>query len=141
MKKLNQRFVVWPIVFVVLLSLGFCSDPTQRSREAFEKGFSLLYQSKYNEAIVRFDEAIKANAGNFEAWHYKGSAWANLRQTLKAMECYQKAIEINPKYAEPYFNMGLLYEQQNDRQSACTCFLKAEELGKANMNDYTKLCK
>jgi tetratricopeptide (TPR) repeat protein len=112
-----------------------------RSREYFEKGTELLYQSHFQQAIAQFDKAIETQPDNFEAWHFKGSAWANLRKYDKALECYEKAISINPRYAESYFNLGLLYEQQNDKQTACTYFLKAEELGKSNMNDYTKRCK
>lgn len=131
------------LLIVLLFGLMFssCSDPKMRSREYFEKGTDLLYQSQFQQAIVQFDKAIEAQADNFEAWHFKGSAWANLRQYDKALKCYEKAISINPRYAESYFNLGLLFEQQNDKQTACTYFLKAEELGKSNMNDYTKHCK
>ena len=129
------------IILLSWLLISSCSDPKMRSREYFEKGTELLYQSQFQQAIAQFDKAIETQPDNFEAWHFKGSAWANLRKYDKALECYEKAISINPQYSESYFNLGLLYEQQNDKQTACTYFLKAEELGKSNMTDYTKRCK
>ena len=34
---------------------------------------------------------------------------ANLKDTVKAVASYKKAIELNPNYFEPNYNMGALY--------------------------------
>ena len=46
----------------------------------------------------------------------------------KAIECYRKAIELDPKYASAWNHMGGAYVQLGDYQKAVECFQKAVEL-------------
>jgi Tfp pilus assembly protein PilF len=133
-----KKFLLYTILFLTIIS---CEDPKVKARAKVEKGIEILYQSRYQDAIIEFESAIKSDPVNFEAYHYLAASYANLGKYKDAIENYKKAIEINPKYANAYFNLGLIFEHNADRDSACFYFLKAEELGKPNMNDYTKHCK
>jgi superkiller protein 3 len=46
----------------------------------------------------------------------------------KAIECWQKAIELEPDFAEAFFNMGMAYETKGNKSKAAECKKKAEEL-------------
>ena len=50
----------------------------------------------------------------------------------KAIECYQKAVEINPDYANAYYNMGIAYAYKENYDKALECCQKAIEI----KNDY-----
>jgi Tfp pilus assembly protein PilF len=133
-----KKFLLFTILILTMIS---CEDPKVKARRQVEKGIEILYQSRYQDAIIEFESAIKTDPESFEAYHYLAASYANLGKHKQAIEYYKKAIEINPEYASSYFNLGLIFEQNADRESACFYFLKAEELGKPNMNDYTKHCK
>jgi tetratricopeptide (TPR) repeat protein len=69
-----------------------------------------VYVNKTNEAISYLELATKNSPENATYWFAQGSLYdANLKDTVKAVASYKKAIELNPKYFEPNYNMGALY--------------------------------
>ena len=64
--------------------------------------------SKY--ALDYLELATKNNPQNATLWFAKGSLFdANMKDTVKAVDCYKKAIEIDPKYFDANYNLGALY--------------------------------
>jgi Flp pilus assembly protein TadD len=49
-------------------------------------------------------------------------------KTEEAMKAYNKAIEIAPNYPTPYYNIGVLYRDRGDVETAGMYFKKAIEL-------------
>lgn len=45
-----------------------------------------------------------------------------------AVECYDKAIENDPNYANAWFNKAMTLEDQGRSEETEKCFFKAEEL-------------
>jgi superkiller protein 3 len=54
----------------------------------------------------------------------------------KAIECYLKAIKINPHYADAYYNMGVVYGEERDYDQAIECYKKAIEIDQDYVNAY-----
>lgn len=67
-----------------------------------EKGDALRQLTRYNEAIISFNNAIEIspNAGDGGAWFGKGQSFIGLKQLKEAKNCFLKAIEINPDYQD-----------------------------------------
>ena len=63
-----------------------------------------------------------------ESWFNEGYDWYNKQDYDKAIECYQKAIELNPDNANAYHGMGVAYEYKQDYDKAIECYQKAIEL-------------
>lgn len=129
------------IVFTSLLFLLSCGNDPDKSRIYLDKGLDYLYCSQFEEAIENFDQAIKYDSDNYEAYFYRGCAKYNIFQKQAALEDYNKALEINPNYLQAYFNIGLYYRSINDYDMACYYFKIAEAKGRPNMEDYTKHCR
>ena len=55
----------------------------------------------------------------------KGLAYMHKGNYDKEIECYQKAIEINPDYANAYYNIGLAYYRKGWDISAADSFFQA----------------
>ena len=55
--------------------------------------------------------ALAINANNIESLINLGTLFKKQGQVGKAIECYQKALTINPLHGEAHYNIGLLYEQ------------------------------
>ena len=99
-----------------------------------------MYQSKYDEAIAIFTNAIDYNPENFEAYYYRGNCLANQRKYRKAIDDFSKALDYNSKYAEAYANRGQMKFYLQDRTGACEDWKMAESLGMDIMSDKTRHC-
>lgn len=136
MKKLFKT-----LVFASLLSLISCGNNVEKSRLFYDKGMDYLYSSQFEEAIEQFDQSIRLDSQNHEAYFYRGCAKYNIFQKEDAVNDYLKTIELNPEYLQAYFNLGLYYRSINNHDMACYYFKIAEDKGRPNMEDYTKHCR
>lgn len=78
----------------------------------------------YCEALISMGKADKAiseiknhvtniNPKDFYAYHTLGIAYCAAKDTLKAIEAYNKSIKINPGYARPYLHLAHIYAQKD----------------------------
>ena len=54
--------------------------------------------------------------------------FSNLGEYQKAKECYEKAIKINPNYADAHYNLGVIFKELGENQKAKECYEKAIEI-------------
>src|SRR5476651_2261294 len=69
------------------------------STAAFDKGCKLLKSSDALKAIGQFDLALKASPKNSMAYCKRGECNAFLERKERALQDYNKAIELDPKNA------------------------------------------
>ncbi|MGV8127375.1 MAG: tetratricopeptide repeat protein [Methanothrix sp.] len=62
-----------------------------------QKGRDLFNQSRYEEAILCFDEAIKLDHSYIDAWVRKSRSIAVQDKSDEAIQCIDDAIELNPQ--------------------------------------------
>jgi Flp pilus assembly protein TadD len=67
---------------------------------------------------------LKTTATNADVWNRLGFTYELMREPKKAMDAYQKAIELNPGLEEAHYNLGMLYQKMDKQKKA------DEELGK-----------
>ena len=60
------------------------------------QGVTYFNDGKYEQAVVGLDNAIRFNTDDSEAYLYRGRAYAQLGQHLRAVEDYNRAIKIAP---------------------------------------------
>ena len=98
MPKLNSP--LFPIIFSCLEK-----KPVKRyfSFKELRRDLESLLKRQTGE-IVKLPELKE-----LEAWELgnKGFSLANLGKSQEAIACYDRALEINPKYAEAWYNKGL----------------------------------
>ena len=88
----------------------------------------LLKQQKVNEALAVADKTNKLFPDDVEGMGVLGSclrAKGNFDEGLKYLN---KAIELNPKYAEVLINRGLIYLNKHDKANASADLEKAHKL-------------
>ncbi len=68
-----------------------------------------LRQAEGQIAIEDYDETIRLNPNDAEAYFKRGNAYYNLNKEKRAIEDYDKAIRLNPQFAEAYHNRGTTY--------------------------------
>jgi tetratricopeptide (TPR) repeat protein len=59
--------------------------------------------------IKSYDEAIRLNPNDAEAYFNRGNAYYNLNRKKRAIEDFDMAIHLNPQFAEAYHNRGTTY--------------------------------
>jgi tetratricopeptide (TPR) repeat protein len=57
-------------------------------------------------------------------WNNKGISLAALRYFDDAIVCYDKALAINPRYAQAWYNKGISLVKLERREEAADCFRK-----------------
>ncbi len=134
-----KRFFYLTSLFALLFLVSCGPDP-EKSRMYFNKGIDYHYACQYEEAIEQFQKAIKTDGANYEAYYYLGCSYFSINRKDDTKNCWLKSIEIKPDFADGYFNIGLLYRIDNDREMACYYFKQAEKFGRNSMEDYTKFC-
>lgn len=136
MKKLTYLFIV-----LVLIGLASCQDPA-KSRVYMDEGNKLMMNyGKFDEAIASFDQAIKYDKGNYEAYYLRGCAKINAKKYMDAINDLEKAIELKPDYADAYFNIGKVYYILKDEDKACEYYKLADQYGRPNLEDYLRKCR
>ena len=72
-----------------------------------------------------------------EAFRYGRYSWVSGNYTA-AIQDYNKAIELNPDYANAYYNRGLAKYKLGDKDGSCLDWSKAGELGLSQAYDAIK---
>lgn len=136
MKKLTYFFLAACCVMLV-----GCSNNLEKSREAYDNGVKLMYNStKFAEAEEQFTIAIKYDESNYEAYYYRGCTKFNRALYQQAIADFEKALEVKPCYADAEFALGKTYFILNDHDMSCYYFKAAQRDGRPNLEDYLKAC-
>ncbi len=79
-------------------------------------GIDYLYLPKpqYQKAGETFNQILKIDVQNSEAYFYKGIIYKETGDTTNAISNFQTAVEADPDYYEAFMQLGLLYGAQNN---------------------------
>jgi tetratricopeptide (TPR) repeat protein len=111
--------IIWIAVFLI------SPDGWAKEEDAFDKGLKLISQQRYDEAIEAFSTAIEIIPQDYQAYNYRGVAWALKGNYDRALADYDKSLEIRPRYAEAYNNRGFIRTQQGDLSNAIDDYARA----------------
>jgi len=76
-------------------------------------GATALYlQGKLDEAIKAYDEAIRINPLDAEAWDGRGNALGDQGKYDEAIKAYDEAIRLEPNNAVVWSNKGATLKDQ-----------------------------
>ncbi|MEP7111135.1 MAG: tetratricopeptide repeat protein [Ferruginibacter sp.] len=145
---LQQRISIKenPLVFIgwghVLLDSGMKAEAKKQMEEALTAGkyknpVALLAVAKANIdskngdslwAIELLKTAIKRDKKNEVIYTSLGDAYRRLIDGSNAINSYDRALEINPAYAEAMFKKGRIYKSQNNPEIYVDRFTKALEM-------------
>ncbi len=99
---------------------------------------ALTYQNEgeLDKAIEEYGRSIAAKESSV-AYNNRGNCWAEKEEFDKAITDYNKAIELDPKFALAYNNRGLIWDDKGDFDKAIADFNKAIELNPKDARFYS----
>ena len=108
-------------------------------REKFPEDYQLLIsetnlylaRGENEKAVANLEKALETDPENKTIWFALGVNYENIGNMEGAEESYAKCIELDPTYADAYYNMGAMY---NNR--AAEVIEKANELPLDAVKEY-----
>ena len=91
----------------------------------FRNGISFINLNQFNHAQKTFEEILKLDSRNAEAFHLLGIIAAQLKKPEIAVDYFYKAIRINPKNPAYHCNRGTALQELNRLEEAILSFDKA----------------
>ena len=119
--NVNVRGGRVPANFVLGMTAG------EGLNKTFNEGVAASAAGNFDEAIAKFNEALKTNPQCGDCYYNIGVANAGKKDYDKAEEAYKKAIEVKPS-AEAYNGLAGIYTSQRKFDQAQEAGKKAAEL-------------
>ena len=90
-------------------------------------GLEMADRGDYEKAIFYQYMALKYKPKFYPAYNYAGTVFQKMGRIEEAINCYKKALQINDKYAEAHYNLGIILIEKNINE-AIFHFKKALEI-------------
>ena len=88
-------------------------------------GFAQSMQSRTEEAVEHYLQALRIQPDYAEAHNNLGNALKKQGYTEEAIEHYLQALRIQPDYAEVHYNLGIALDKQGRTEEAIEHYLQA----------------
>ena len=87
-----------------------------------------VQQEKFSRALRYLRTVIGQNDNIAAAHHLTGDCFLGLRKPEESARAYQRAVTIDPKLSDCWFNLGLMLRETNELDRAIAAFEKVTEL-------------
>jgi len=111
---------------------GFDLENSAKYNKALNTGLDLYYQSKFDEAVKAYDNAIRLDPNStqtWQAWNGKGDALYGLGKYDEAVQAYDKAIQLWPDNAIPWAYKGDALKALGRTNESEAAYTTARDLG------------
>lgn len=102
--------------------------------ERLKKELTAAKGERRDEIQAAYDANI--NGLSASDWFEKGLALHHAEKHRAAIDAYDSAIALNPKFADAYFNRGNVYSQLGQRKQAIASYDKAIEINPEDADAY-----
>ncbi|MBX3102811.1 MAG: tetratricopeptide repeat protein [Bacteroidetes bacterium] len=81
-------------------------------------GQKFMKAKQFEDAVRKFDEAIRAENSNFRYYVMKAQCLMQLKRNEEAIAAFEGATRVNPGFADGYYASAMLYARQRDTDRA-----------------------
>ncbi len=111
-----------------------------KAHEEFNKGLQSLAKKDFAASLSHFTKAIQVFPGYYEAFYHQGVAETNLGQLEKAMEAFQKSLDLSGgRYGRGDFGIGYVLYLQGKASEAEAIIRRGLELDGNSADGYVIL--
>lgn len=130
-----MRIAALAIVLSAAMSLpAFAYDPARHPApdpqgSAYERGRIQVHQGNWEHAVILFRKAVVKKPNDFKAFTLLGYSLRHAGQLKAAIAAYDRAVELNPSYAEVREYRGIAYALSGNREAAMRDYRALQQLG------------
>jgi tetratricopeptide (TPR) repeat protein len=89
---------------------------------------SLIDQGDEDQALEKLDSILREAPDDHELLNTQGSIYARRGDFTRAESIFNRAIDLDPEYADGYYNLGLVHSRQNRKSEAVENFLRVVKI-------------
>lgn len=105
-QQIKSRLLEAKRIFHQLLN-----DSIERPVYHYNYANALSYLEEYDEAIKHYKISLSQHPNYAEAWKNLGGVYNKLKQYTEEVDCYDKALSINPLLSQALFSKGVTLSQ------------------------------
>ena len=90
-----------------------------------ERAVAAFAKKDWPAARKAYQEMLELDDGNALVWANLGAVEQQAGEVKRAIECFEKSVQFNPKLAPSWTALGLLLQRQGDIYRAISCFTRA----------------
>jgi tetratricopeptide (TPR) repeat protein len=136
-RRRRRRIILFSLGGVAMLTivcamlLGWVGEQADTKPDAAKaaqlarEGWLLWQRQQFDEAVPKFEESVKLNPKNTNAWNGLGWAQFNSGDPDKAMESFQKVLALEPTHPAALNGFGQIYLSKRKYDDAEKYLLKA----------------
>lgn len=104
-----------------------------------ERGAELIGEEKFNEALLKFENALRINPDIPMAYNNIASIKARQARYGEAIGYYQKAVELEPQFIQAMIGLGNALDRAGRREEAIEVFYRIIKIDPALPEVYASL--
>lgn len=122
-----KRYILYSLVafLMVACSLMKKSDEALSVADLYDKALDLQLVGNYDKALELYNKVIKMDSTAWKAYSNRGVIKGYLNDTCGAIFDYLSVHRLNPNDAISLYNIGCIYAEQEQLDSAMLYFQKA----------------
>ena len=126
-------------LFLILDASNYNKEITNSTIEEIQKeSREALVKDKYGNSSKTINYLI---VPLYKDWHKKGCDYLEKKELEKALNCFNKALELNPEYSYAWHKKGLIFEKQKNYLDAIKCYDRALESDPSNIFNWNDILK
>lgn len=99
----------------------------EQVQKVIKKVKYLFLNKKFNEALKLLQEQLRVYPSNDRFMFYRALTLSRLNRMDESIQAYEETVEVNPRFAKAFNNLGNLYSQQKKYGKAIENLKKATE--------------
>lgn len=119
-----MRIAALALVLAAVMTFpAFAYDPAKHPTpdpqgSAFEQGRVQVHQGNWEHAASLFQKAVAENPKDYKAFTLLGYSLRHIGRMKEAIATYDRAVALNPSYAEVREYRGIAYALSGNREAA-----------------------
>ncbi len=124
----NHDSAFWDIAKEIRKAIKELYVTFKTKEQLLEAGNELHHSKQYKKALTAYNQAIRLDPHDANAYNNKGSALSKLKRYEEALIAFDQAIQLDPSNAFAYYNKGIVLGTIGRRKEADDALEKARQI-------------